>query len=632
MRHAFAGLGAIATIIVAAPAFALDVQTAVSTRQVALGDTFVVQLTVMGDGSGGTDVSSRSLPLPPGMTASAPSVSQNTQMSFVNGQMSKKAGVVVTWTVTTSKLGSFTVGPPAITLGGERAQGNPIPIQVVAAGSAPNRRQRGSFDPFNFMDPFGTGSPFPPGFNFKSPFDDDQNDQQQQEPSYPEELRMDKAPDPIAFLRATVTPDHVVVGQQVTLRVYAYGGRGVFQPVNPNEPKHADFLAFDNKSEQSELYWVPIGGARYAAGKLHEQALFPLHAGTLRAGDMSMGFGGRNYPQNPPGQALTRESNWVDVVVTEPPLKDRPAGYRIGDVGDYKLEATVEPREISAGESIGVVAKLSGVGNVPFKIQTPEQHGVEWLDPALSEKLESPNGIVQGRRTFSYVVKLSDAGDVDLGEVTLPYWDPKRQRYATARAALGRVHVKPNPNAKAVAPADQKIDRLAGALKARDSLGSFAGTAKPLSDRPGFFGWLLLAPFGVVLAGGAVSLSGKLREKMRARGTSLSAQLDAALREAKAAAPKDASATVAALERAVFLGIEQKLGFKARAVLKTELARSLTERGLGRERAEALAGILQDCDALRFTGAASGVDPSELVARTETTLLALRGDKPSVES
>ena len=61
---------------------------------------------------------------------------------------------------------------------------------------------RRSFDPFNFMDPFGNGSPFPPGFNFKSPFDDDNNDQVEQQPSYPEEFRVDKAPDPIAFLRA----------------------------------------------------------------------------------------------------------------------------------------------------------------------------------------------------------------------------------------------------------------------------------------------------------------------------------------------------------------------------------------------------------------------------------------------
>jgi hypothetical protein len=631
------GLGvataAAAAVMALSPvAFAVEVQTAVSSRQVGVGDSFVVQLTAMSDGSTGTDVTDLRLPLPPGMTASAPSASPQSQVSIVNGQMSQRAGVIVTWNVTATKLGSFKVGPPSLSLGGQRAQGNVIPIEVVPAGAAggPQRTRRG-FDPFNFVDPFGNGgSPFPPGFNFQSPFDNDTNSQPE-EPSYPDELRVDKAADPIAFLRATVTPDHVVVGQQVTLRIFAYGGRGNYSAVNPNEPSHADFLTLNSNAETGHPYLVPIGDTRYIAVKLDELTLFPLHAGTLRAGDMKMGFGGRGYPQTGPGLGLVRESNWVDVFVSEPPLRGRPPGYKMGDVGDYKLTASVDPRQIMAGEAIAVVATLSGIGNVPFKIQTPEQHGVEWLEPSLTEKIEAPNGIVQGTRSFSYVVRLNDPGNVDLGELTLPFYNPKRREYAIARAALGVINVKPNPNAKAT-PVEAKIDRLAGVLEPRNQLGPFAGAPKPLSDRPYFFGLLLLAPFGVVVVGGALSATSRAREKLRVRGTSLSAQLDAALRDAKTLAKSDSGAAVTALERAVFLGIELKMGLKARAILKTELAQSLTERGLPAERAQALARILEDADALRFVGDASGIDAKELAQRTETTLLTLRSDKLKAES
>jgi len=633
---------AVAAVVLAASpaAFAVEVETAVSAKRVGVGDTFIVQLTAMSDGSAGNRVSDARLPLPPGMTATAPNASPQSQVSIVNGQMTQRAGVIVTWNVTASKVGSFKVGPPSVTLGGERAQGGVIAIEVVPAGANPGgsaQRQRRGFDPFNFMDPFGNGSPFggspfPPGFNFKSPFDDDTNEPEQQEPTYPPELRVDKAPDPLAFLRATVTPDHAIVGQQVTLRIFAYGGRGNFSAVNPNEPSHADFLAFDTKSDPSHGYLVPIGDARFVGAKLEELPLFPLRAGTLRAGDMKMGFGGRGYPQTGPNLGLVRESNWVDVFVTEPPLRGRPAGYKIGDVGDYKLTATVEPRDIMAGESIAVVATLSGVGNVPFKLLQPERSGVEWLEPSLSEKMEAPGGVVQGTRTFSYVVRLGEAGSIDLGELTLPYYDPKKREYAIARAALGIINVKPNPNAKVVPPEQKQIDRLAGVLHARDHLGPFAGTPKPLSDRPGFFGLLLLAPFGVVLVGGALSAATRAREKLRVRGTSLSAQLESALRDAKTQAKSDPSATVNAVERAVFLAIELKLGLKARAVLKTELAQTLTERGLPEARARALASILEDGDALRFVGAPSGIDPAELAQRTETNVIAMRGDKLKAES
>lgn len=632
-----AATAALALVVLAASsvARALEVKTAVSTQRVGVGESFLVQLVVMSDGQNGNSLADVRLPLPPGMTAGPPSRSPQSQVSIINGQMSQRVGVTLTWTVTPSKVGSFRVGPPSATFGGERAQGNPIPVEVVAGGAGGGQpRPRRNFDPFNFFDPFGQGnSLFPPGFNFKTPFDDDPSEQQPpEEPSYPEELRVDKAPDPIAFLRATVTPNPVVVGQQVTLRVYAYGGRGQFSAENPNEPSHADFLTFDSGPDQVKAYLVPVSGIRFIAAKLRELPMFPLHAGTLRAGNMKMGFAGRGYPPGPTGGALVRESNWVNVVVTEPPLSGRPPGYKIGDVGDYRLEATVEPRSVLAGESISVVAKLSGIGNVPFKLQTPEIRGVEWLEPALSEKMEAPGGVVQGSRTFSYVVRMTEAGNVDLGEISLPYYDPKRQKYAIARANLGQIEVKVNPNAVKAKVEPKPNDRLAGVLRARDTLGPMPVAQKPLSDRSGFWAALLLAPFGVVFAGGALSFASRTRAKLRERGASLGAQLESALREARELAPRDTPGSVAAVERALFLAIELKLQLKARAILKSQLRAALVERGLPSARAEALARLLEDCDTLRFVGANSGIDPAELAQRAAKNTAEMRSEKLTTSS
>jgi hypothetical protein len=413
----------------------------------------------------------------------------------------------------------------------------------------------------------------------------------------------------------------------VTLKVFAYGGRGNFSLSNMNEPSHADFLAFDASPDQFKAYLVPSGGERFIAGKLRELPLFPLHAGTLRAGRMKMEFGGRGYVSGP-NTGLMRESNWAQVVVIEPPLDNRPAGYKVGDVGDYKLTATVEPREIMAGEAVSVVATLSGVGSVPFGIQTPEHSGVEWLEPSLTEKIEPVSGVVQGTRTFSYVVKVNEAGKVDLGDVTLPYFDPKKRDYVIARASLGSLNVKPNPNAKVASTETKPNDHLADVLtRPRTTLGTYPTARQPLSDRPGFWALLLLAPFGMVLTGGVVSAVGRAREKMRVRGSSLSAQLDSALREARELAKTNTSESVNAVERAVFLAIELKLGLKARAILKSELAGALTERGLPSARGQALAQLLEDVDALRFVGAASGIDATELAQRAAKNAAEMRTEK-----
>ncbi len=633
MKLLSAALAATAVVVLSARAQAYEVDTQVSTRRVGVGESFYLTMTVMTDGQFSGDLTDGRLQLPQGMSASQPSASPRNALYMVNGQTSRRSGVTVTWTITVSKAGIFRLGAPSISVAGERVTGRSTQVEVVAGGTSggPGRSRRG-FDPFDLLDPLGQGnSPFPPGFNFKSPFDDDDNDTEQkpEEPSYPEELRVDKAPDPQAFLRTTLTPTQVVVGQQVTLRVYAYGGRGGYNLENPTEPSHADFLAIDSPPENVHPYLVPVGGQRFIAVKIRELPLFPLHAGTLRAGATKAGFVGRGYAASGTGQGLQRESNWAELSVVEPPLRGRPAGYKIGDVGDYQLSASVEPRQILAGESVAVVATLSGTGNVPFKIQTPESKGIEWMEPSLSEKVETSGGVVQGSRTFSYVVRMNDSGNVDLGEVTLPFYDPKRHQYSVARAKLGAVEVKVNPNAKPAHAEPKPDDRLAGVLRARDTLGPAPQAHAPLSDRGGFWAALLLAPLGVVCAGGALSAAARAKAKLRERGTSLGAQLEGALREARALAPKDTAGSVAAVERAVFLALELKLGLKARAILKSDLARALVERGLPGTRAEAVARLLDDCDSLRFIGAASGIEPAALAERATKLTLELRSEKLS---
>ena len=629
-----AGLGAaaVAAVVLLSPAaYAIQGQTQVSSRRVSVGEPFNVQLSVSFEGGSSASPTAAGLPLPPGMSASGPSSSSGWNLVDNNGRVTRTTTVTLTWQVVASRVGSFKVGPPNMAFDTQRVEGQPVQIEVVAANArrAQAGRPRGlppGF-PFDFASPLG-GMTFPRGL-----FDDDPAQAQPEEPRYPDELRVDKAPDPVAFLRVTATPKQVVVGQQVTLKVLAYGGRGLFNFESTKEATAVDFITLrDNARTDAEFYRVPVGDAQFVALKLRELALFPLHAGKQRVGNFKMGFAGRGYPQDQAGKFPYRESNWVDIEVTEPPLRGRPPGYKVGDVGDYTLSANVEPRQIAAGDSVSVVATLSGVGNVPFKVQNPEGHGVEWPEPSLSEKIDSRNGVVQGSRTFSYVVRVTEPGMIDLGEVTLPYYNPESHAYATARAKLGVVEVKPNPKAPSASVEQQPTDRLAGILTPRNALGAPAGARAPLSDRGGFWAALLLAPFTVVFAGGALNAAARLKEKLRARGTSLSAQLEHALSDARELGKRDTAGSVAAVERAVFLAIELKLGLKARAILKSELRATLIARGVSEAPAGGLAQLLEDCDTLRFVGSASGVEPDDLAQRAAKHCAALRDDKLSVQS
>ena len=52
-------------------------------------------------------------------------------------------------------------------------------------------------------------------------------------------------------------------------------------------------------------------------------------------------------------------------------------------------------------------------------------------------------------RNFAFVVRVNKPGDMDLGELALSYWDPDDRVYGTARAPLGKVHVRAVPGKRA---------------------------------------------------------------------------------------------------------------------------------------------------------------------------------------
>lgn len=465
-RSASSGALAAAAIVcsvAASASAATSLRTNASTRQAEVGEGIRVELSALtsGDDSPGNP----RLRVPAGFSVQGPSVSTSQQISFNNGSFEHRHGITATWVVSGTRPGRFTLGPASVDVGQSVLQGETIEVEIVAAGSTPKPpqggpgRRRGFFDPFDPFDPF---SQFPklPGI------DDDDVPQLDLPDEPPPEFAVPSAPDSMAFLRATVEPPEAVVGQEIRLRIYGYGARGAWDETGTSEPSRADFLSqsiIENSFRQPRTV-MTIDGARWTAAKVRDIALFPLHAGTLTVGPMTMGFRGRGYPETRPMSGLIRQSAPVEVRVVEPPIAGRPPGYELGDVGAYSMSAEVEPRRVDAGGAVAVVVRLEGSGNVPHHVKLPQVKGVEWADPTTTEAVTPTEQGVSGWRLFRYVVRLDDTGRVDLGEVTLPYYDPHRRRYEVARASLGVVDVAPGANRETPSPISGSVDPSARAL------------------------------------------------------------------------------------------------------------------------------------------------------------------------
>ncbi len=526
------------------------------------------------------------------------------------------------WQLVGQRPGRFTIPAPTVQWSSRRLSGTPVTIEVVPASGRPHHRQPSS----PFLMPGG------PGFNFSLPFSGaPQDDEASSEPHAVPELALPSAPDPSIFVTTRIDKKSVVVGQQVSLSIYVYRHIRPPQIVSNHDAPLIDFLRVQlakNPGTDQPVYAM-VGGTRYVAELIDQMAIFPLHAGDLHTGQVRFTFLGGTL--RTPAE---RASEDLVLHVTEPPRAGRPAGYTLGDVGQFTLTASVEPRRIDQGGEVAVSLRLAGTGNLPQSLRVPERTGVEWLEPEKKESIEPQAGVVGGWRTFGYVVRVKESGTIDLGEVTLPFWDPVAGKYQVARAVLGKVDVK--PTMPALDPVThQPIDAAAPdpfvtLPGARAALGAYAPPRRRLLD--GSAMWFLIAAPPLLV--GVFSMGAGAARRARARRAiakdSPAALAQRALAEARQAeADGDGKALAAALERALHLAIEGATGLKSRGVLLADLPRELSARGLPAALGDEIAGAFAACEAVRFDPEPDPTKTRDLAARVRAAVADLGRRKAS---
>ncbi|WP_437587164.1 BatD family protein [Sorangium sp. So ce1000] len=573
-----------------------------SATDVEVGEPFSVEVKALVERGAGMP-SDPELRVPPDLSIVAgPSIGTQMKTQLGGGVMMTQLGISATWQIVANKPGRYTIPGPTISWNGRRMTAAPILIKVVPASGRPRR-------PNNpFLLPGGPLQGFP--WPFSGPggiFDDDEvaNEPEDQAP----ELAMPSEPDPVVFLRAIPDKTAAVVGEQVTVSFYLYFRENA-EMSEPRAAPAADFLRhplLEDPRNERPVY-TRVGGQRYATRLVDKLALFPLKAGELHTGSMQARITGRRI-----GARVLRESNDIVVRVTEPPLAGRPSGYAVGDVGQFTLKATVQPRQIEQGGSVAVTVQVAGTGNFPQSLRVPERTGLEWLDPEKRDAIEPRGGAIGGSRSFGYVVRIQESGAVDLGTIELPYWDPAQKRYVVERADLGVVQVTPvvppassgPPSRAPRADGAGRSEPFAGMPGLRTSLGPHAPPATlPLDGAPF---WLLLAapPLAVTLFGAGDRLLRRARDRRAAGATSPARLAAIAQREAEeAAAQGDLGATAAAIERAVHRAIESATGLRSRGVLLAELPDELGRRGVPGPLSARACEALAACEAIRFEPAA----------------------------
>src|SRR6188768_4083226 len=220
-----------------------DLQLQVSSYEISVGETLEVQLDAMSDSDEAP--THPDLVVPNGFEVQGPSVGTRQQVSISGFRMQRQVGISASWALTATRAGVYSIGPGSVEIGGRRERAQAVQIRVLPEGQRAQRPQRrsrrGGRAPFDPFDPLGNDDPFndlfdrlrgggSPGF--------------ERLPEAAPDLLPEHSLDPVAFLDARVDTRHALVGQQVTLTIYAHGAQGLFQEAaGSHEPSHPDFLA-----------------------------------------------------------------------------------------------------------------------------------------------------------------------------------------------------------------------------------------------------------------------------------------------------------------------------------------------------------------------------------------------------
>jgi len=563
-------LASVVAIVALAPAragAATTVHAEVDRAIVGLGEVLRYSVTIKATGGGDVEITSVMPGKLDGFDVLTKQSMPTDSMIIVNGQVQQVSSFTVAYLLRAKKLGVHTLGPGRFVVAGKTLTTPAQRVEVVA--SAPPKPK----DPFH--DFFDEPPPPPP----------------EPKPSAPSDplARVDEPEDPSFFARVVPHRKQAIVGEQVTLKLFVYA-REPPKVFVKRPPVLADFRHVPLGGVDKIWQKITIGEDLWMYGTLEAFAAFPLRAGKLSIGSAIV----ETVREQPFGKQTQYdvETKGTELEVVEPPLENRPAGYVLGDVvADLEVAADVAPRNVTDGHAL-ITLQLKGAGRLdPLRPHLPTPANVTWTTTGDETRTRIDALTVFGERKLQIDAKFDRAGDFELGEAVMHVWDPRRDSYATVRAALGKVHVD-KPADSTTLPGTAAPAALP---PSRGHLGK-SGEGKTIADRSWAWALVFGAPLTVLLAQAGTALSRRRRERQRQRAVDPGEQARNALAEARTGDP--IAGCVRALDRAV----EAATGVRPRGLTKGDLARALGSTKLDPALCDDVLHALDRLENARFAG------------------------------
>lgn len=351
-----------------------------------------------------------------------PYTSSQSSYQMINGHTSSSSSVTITYTLYAAKNGSFTIGASHAVVGGKRLSSRPVKIQVSGhaqrTNGAPNMHGQDSYD----------------------------------------QPRMRSAGSAISgsdlFIKVSASKKRVHEQEPILLTYKVYTQVELTQL----EGKMPDLKGFHTQEvplpQQKTFHTEMVNGRPYKCVTWSQYVMYPQMTGSLQI--PSITFKGIVVQQNrnvdPMEAFFNGGSGYVEVkkdikapgiTLQVDPLPQRPANFS-GGVGKFNISASLDKKEVKAGEPITLRVVVGGIGNLKLLKQPVVNFPKDFdkYDAKVTDKTRLTANGVEGNMVYDFLAVPRNQGSYTIPSVELTYYDTGKNAYKTIKTQPFKVEVE----------------------------------------------------------------------------------------------------------------------------------------------------------------------------------------------
>lgn len=449
------------SILLCSVAFAeVSIETSVSRSRLSVGEELTLDI-IITNAQG--QISQPAITSISGFSSYSQGRSQ--EISVINGETTSRN--IFSYVLIANDVGKRTIGPFEVSIGSKTYKVAPVEVEVVPDTGA------------------GAGAP-PPAT---------------QGPVYSPPSRALPSGDVSSqdiFVKAWLDKDEVYVNEPAMLTYTIYTRLSATYKGFDKEPVTTGFWVEDFPPDKTTKKTEQIfNGRRYVVADVRKLALFPTQPGVyaIDTGVISSAveirqqeqddfdsffsynmFGRRSPAFSPFITTQVIQKNLipdkVTLTVKALPEAGKPSNFS-GAVGDYRIEGSMDKREVEQGSPVTYRVRIIGQGNINT-VQTPalpKMEDFKIYDSSSSANVSKERLVVEGEKITETVLVPKKTGTYTIPALGFSYFDPKVRTYKEVRTEPHTLNVKPNLLAESLdegAPGVRPVEKEDVAVLSQD--------------------------------------------------------------------------------------------------------------------------------------------------------------------